>query len=364
MESDQALLTYGWANATENRWQTAMAAWQYLQQSSVGLFSLQASYGLAYAFSQQDNLGQAFYALQNTSTQIDSNLVALDAFAETVQQDNFFTHYDQQWPQALDDLKLGFFAPSQSFDAKYLLAMRLQADTILADISEKQDRVIQLDSLLSERQATYDQRLQSLSLRNAKAHIQQTQTYIDEINLLITQANSFEEQLALTKKMTSKDISKQLSRLDSANKRHTRLAADTTRKRPLKASYKERLLRIEGMLTWQLMDDFIAQQWQHKQLLKQAQNSLIEAKAQYEKLQAITQNKDAFGLQRAQFSDLNQALDVQVQAANNVYEHATNALIYQLLSLIDARKTQLQAQGVNTRLAMLRIQDLQQQGGL
>lgn len=28
-ESEQALLTYGWANAKENRWQTAMAAWQH-----------------------------------------------------------------------------------------------------------------------------------------------------------------------------------------------------------------------------------------------------------------------------------------------------------------------------------------------
>lgn len=362
-ESDQALLTFGWANAKENRWQTAMAAWQHLQQNSIGLFSLQASYGLAYAFSRQDNLGQAFYALQTTSTQIDTNLLALDAFATAAMDETFFTQYNQQWPEALEDLKLGFFAPSQTFDAKYLLAMRFQADSVLADINDKQARVIQLDTLLQERQATFDERLQSMSLSNARAQLEQTQQQIDDVKALIAQSDTFEKQLALSKQMTSVDIADQLSRLESAKQRHARLAADTSRKRPLKASYNERLLRIEGILTWQLMDSFIAQKWQHQQLLKQAQQALTATEKQYADLRAVAQNQDAFSAQREQFRALNQSLETQIQAANNVYEHATRSLTYQLLSLIQARKTQLQEQSVNTRLAMLRIQDLQQQGG-
>ena len=80
-------------------------------------------------------------------------------------------------------------------------------------------------------------------------------------------------------------------------------------------------------------------------------------------MRSVAQNQDAFSAQREQFSALNQSLETQVQAANKVYEHATRTLTYQLLSLIQARKSQLQEQSVNTRLAMLRIQDLQQQGG-
>ena len=363
-ESQQALLTFGWANAKENRWQTAMAAWQHLQQKSIGLFSLQASYGLAYAFSQQDNLGQAFFALQTTATQIDSNLAALDAFSETAQQDGFFTQYKQYWPQALEDLKLGFFAPSQTFDAKYMLSMRLQAKAVLADINDKKARVVQSESLLNERQATYERRLQEMSLSDAKSQIEQTQQKIDELNALIVQADTFEKQYSLSKKMASADITNHLSRVNSANERHARLAADTSRKRPLKPSYQERINRIEGILKWQLMDNFIAQRWQHVKLLKQAQQALTMAKRQYNRLQNIAQNQNVFGLQRTQFSALNQSLNTQETAANNVYERATNTLTQKLLSLIDARKAQLQEQAVNTRLAMLRIQDLQQQGGL
>jgi septum formation inhibitor MinC len=89
----------------------------------------------------------------------------------------------------------------------------------------------------------------------------------------------------------------------------------------------------------------------------------VTAKKQYTDLRSVAQNQDAFSAQREQFSALNQSLETQVQAANKVYEHATRTLTYQLLSLIQARKSQLQEQSVNTRLAMLRIQDLQQQGG-
>jgi hypothetical protein len=362
-QSQQALLTYGWANAKENRWQTAMAAWQHLQKNSVGLFSLQASYGLAYAFGQQDNLGQAFYALQSTAGQIDSTLTALDDFALLAKQDIFFSQHNRQWPKALGDIQLGFFAPTQTFDAKYLLTMRLQAQQVKADIMRKQSRVIQLDTLLQEREAVYAQRLQNLSLRNVSKRIDRAQQYIDDINALIVQADTFEKQLALSKKMSSSEVNNQLSRLDTASKRHSRLAADTTRKRPLRASYNDRLELIGGILQWQLMDNFVAQQWQHQQLLGKAQASLNLAENQYSKLQNIAQDQDVFSQQRRQFSALNEALTQQIEAANKVYKSATIALTYELLSLIEARKTSLKRQGVNTRLAMLRIQDLQHQGG-
>jgi hypothetical protein len=80
-------------------------------------------------------------------------------------------------------------------------------------------------------------------------------------------------------------------------------------------------------------------------------------------LQNIAQDQDVFSQQRRQFSALNEALTQQIEAANKVYKSATMALTYELLSLIEARKTSLKRQGVNTRLAMLRIQDLQHQGG-
>lgn len=362
-EAQQALLSYGWANASENRWQNAMAAWQYLQQNSVGLFSLQASYGLAYAFSRQDNLGQAFYALQSTAEQLDTTLLALEDFAKLAQTSDFYSHYNERWPQALEDLKLSFFAPTQGFDAKYLLAMRLQAEQIKQDIALKQNRIEQLNTLLNEREAAYKERLQGMSLANAKARINQVQQHIDTIQTMLVSATSFEQELALSKSMTKAETRKQLERFNKASTRHKRLANDKTRKRPLKASYQERLKRIEGILKWQLMDDFIATRWAHQQLLKEAKDALSTAQLQYQQLEEIAQTQDIFSQQRAQFGQVTSALRLQINAAEKVYTSATANLQDGLLQLIEARRTQLKQQVVNTRLAMLRIQDLQVQGG-
>lgn len=361
-QSQQALLSYGWANAKENRWQTAMAAWQHLQQNSVGLFSLQASYGLAYAFGQQDNLGQAFFALQRTARQIDESLSALDSFSVSARRDTFFNQYNDQWPQALDDLKLGFFAANQDFDATYLLTMRSQAEQIKSDIDNKKQRVVQLTTLLQEREAVYQARLKDMSLQLAEARIQQAQQYVNKLNEVIATATTFEKQLALAKQMSSANTRAHLVRLEDATLRHERLLADTSAKRPISEKYQDRLRRIEGILTWQLMDDFVAQQWTHKQLLANAQISLSEAQKQYNNLQSIAQNKEIFRQQHSQFWALQVALNEQVEAADKVYLNATARLTGHLLGLIKDRKAQLQSQSVNTRLAMLRIQDLQQQG--
>ena len=370
-DAEQALLSYGWANARENRWQAAMAAWQYLQQNSVGLFSLQASYGLAYAFGQQDNLGQAFFALRTTAQEIDRSLLALDKFSQTVQQAEFFSQYNKQWPASLRDLKLGFFAPSQSFDAQYLLSMRQQANEILQDIDAKKTRLSQLTQMLNERQQAYSNRSNTLSLAQAQAQIVQTQTMIDSIHSLLNtaaspnnfSASAFTEQVNLGKRMASNEMRKHITRLDEAWARHTRLKNDNTRKRPLRASYQERLQRLQGLITWNLMDDFIAKKWQHQGLLKGAQSALTQAKAQYARLQKIQQAKDAFTEQNAELASLAAELKLQTQTANEVYQHATNALVAQLLNIIDSRILQLEQQRVNTRLAMLRIQDLRQRGG-
>jgi hypothetical protein len=363
-ESLQALLTYGWANARENRWQTAMAAWQYLQDNSVGLISLQASYGLAYAFSRQDNLGQAFYALQSTANEIDVTISALNDFAAHIQQGDFFSHYNEQWPQALDDIKLGFFAPNKRFNAQHLLLVREQATQVITDITNKETRLTQLNTMLEEREASYQQRLQGISLRDAKARIEKAQQNINAINTLVTQADSFEKELYLSKKMATAELSEHVSRFERANASHERLVSNTnSKKRPLKASYKTRLDRINGILTWELNNNFIANQWQHKQLLKQAQLALNSARTQYQKLQEISQNNDFFNLQRGQFALLNESLNTQMNAANKVYSIASATLTQELLGLIEERKTQLNTQSANTRLAMLRIQDLQQQGG-
>ena len=110
------------------------------------------------------------------------------------------------------------------------------------------------------------------------------------------------------------------------------------------------------------MDNIVAQKWAHQKLLQQAETAMISAKAQYQNLQEKSQAQDAFKTERAEFERLNAQLKTKSQAAQSLYSNATQLLATNLLDLIAERQSQLQQQGVNTRLAMLRIQDLTEQG--
>jgi len=65
IQSEQALLTFAWTLARENRWPMAMAVWQYLRTNNDGIYALQASYGMAYGYEQQGALAQAYFALRH-----------------------------------------------------------------------------------------------------------------------------------------------------------------------------------------------------------------------------------------------------------------------------------------------------------
>ncbi|MDT0595026.1 hypothetical protein [Glaciecola petra] len=361
-EADQALLAYGWANARENRWQEAMSAWQYMQENTLGLSSLQASYGLAYAYGQQDNLGRAFFALQTTTEQIDNTTNALEIFSSEVNEATFFDQYNERWPAELADLKLDFFALSGDFDAKYLLDVRQQSIEILKDIEDKKLRLKQLEQMLDERTQSFQARQQELSLDQAQAQLDQAQQNIDALHALLAVSDDFESQLMLSKRMASNDSRAHIERLDNAIARHTRLKTDPAQKRPVRPRYQTRLDRLEGILIWQLMDNIVAQKWEHQKLLKEAENAMEIAKAQYQNLQAKSQAQDAFSAERQQFKDMNEALNLQSQYATDLYTNTTKRLSSNLLALIEERQSQLQQQVVNTRLAMLRIQDLTEQG--
>ncbi len=360
-ESNQALLSYGWANAREKRWQVAETVWQYLADNNAGLISLQANYGLAYAFSQQDQLGQAFYALQRTSEEIDASIDLINEFSQMVEKPDFFDTYDIQWPDYLLEVKLEFLAANSEFDAPYLLDNRSDAKQLLRDISQKQTTLKSLKILLTERQATYQKRLQDLSLAATKASLESTLSKLNALEQRLLQASGYQDELSLAMEMAGQEQKGHLKRLKSANQRHFRLSNDTTRKRPLKASYAKRLERLTGIIEWQLMNDFVATKWQHQKHLISAQQAYEVANERFINLETFTTELNPLDKDQQTFQQLEQELKRQSQIAQNLYEKANSSLQRSLLSLLESHKKQLQEQSINTKLAMLRIQDLRQE---
>nr|WP_136250737.1 hypothetical protein [Ningiella ruwaisensis] len=388
-EAGQALLSAGWALAKQNRWLQAIKVWEHLQSQSKGLYSLQASYGVAYALGQQGKLGEAFYALDDTSRQITTNLAELSAFSMAVEQNDFFDAYQKNdalfsdWPEPLLDIKRLFFANHPDIDTRYLLEMRASAKQMLNNLADKEKKIATLAQMLDVRKARFAQRQASLDLQKAQASIASAKEQLLQIQTQLERAfvdtlidedeaskgansqarlNNGAALSELDKRMASPEYLAHLTRLEQAQARLSRLLNEQSRnpeqKRPIKPSYAERLARIQGIIYFEMSKDKIAQTWAHKQQLKDAKQAVENAQLQLDALLRRQQDANLFTSQQMRLDALNTRLMSQRDAALVLYNKADKALRTHLLDIVDTRMAQLAEQEVNTRLAKLRLQDL------
>lgn len=417
-ESEQALLTLGWTLAQQNRWQNALSVWQYLHEQSTGIYALQASYGMAYAYQQQGNFTQAFYALDDTTTQILGTIEALQRFSDQIKKEDFFdtlapledsetqnANVDPQasspsqtspkepkrvesiselavalglepdpeeanselgkvssieneenaWPVALLDLKRMFMSTQPNFDAAYLLGVRREAKQMLAQLEQKSQQLATLEQMLAIRKQRFAERQQALSLSQIKQALEQANTQIKGLN---TQLSDREQQQNLQLAMASAEQMQHITRINNAQQRLTRLQNDNTRSRPLNPKLEERLARIQGILQWQLDNDFVAKRWQHTRMLQQAQQAVDEATISYQRLLLRQTDSQQFASQQLSIEALAVNIAQQEAQARAIYAKANAQLQDNLLMLVEQRVAQLNTQQVNTRLAKLRLQDL------
>lgn len=413
-ESEQALLTLGWALAQQNRWHNALGIWQYLQQQSAGLYGLQASYAMAYAYQQQGDFIQAFYALDDTTKQIHTTIEALNEFAQWVRQDSFFddlplsplgdeqikdipapgeqslekaavpsannvtvrvraiselatalgleptqdrqvnSKQAQGWPQELLDIKRMFLSSQPDFDALFLLGLRQEAKQALASLQRKSEQLLTLEQMLHVREQRFTQRQQDLSLAERQDVLAQAK---QAIAALETKLASQDQQVLSTAMATAEQL-RHIQRIKQAEQRLARLLNDDTRTRPLNPKLKQRLERAKGVLQWQLDEQFISRHWQHYRLLEQAKDAQALAALSYERLLKRQQDTEIFAAQQQSIEALARDIEEQQAHAQAIYAQADAQLRNNLLSIIERRIQALNQQQVNTRLAKLRLQDL------
>ncbi|MFC4698751.1 hypothetical protein ACFO4O_01070 [Glaciecola siphonariae] len=307
-ESEQALLTLGWAMAQQNRWQNAIGVWQYLRQQSAGLYGLQASYGIAYAYQQQGDFNQAFFALDDTSEQIQNTLSDLDRFSARIVDTEFFdalgaslsdsdteqlnvTNTDDSlknkeirrvnsiaelasalgledsdnvtdtsnavspasmpapiWPENLLDIKRVFLSARSDFDAAFLLSVREEARQSLLNLQAKAKQLRTLEQMLSIRQQRYTQRQQDLSLESAALAIEQAKAQIAQVEQKLSGYRNLNEKASQYSAQYSVQDSGQYSREYSGdNALNLQMMQDLASKE--QSRHLRRLLNAQGRIS-------------------------------------------------------------------------------------------------------------------
>ncbi|MFC3121463.1 hypothetical protein [Agaribacter flavus] len=370
-DTQQAMLTLGWAHAQQNRWSSATDIWQYLRTHSLGIYQLQASYGLAYAFQQQGQFVEAYYALDDTSAQIESTLEHLQSFSDQVEEPAFSSLIfddDTQWPAALTDIKRSFLMSnsvakdtsktSQSVSVRQLLSARKQLQEVLDSLQSKSRQLSVLKDLSNERKQHYQSKIDRLSTTSFTTDIANTQDALMRLRSRLHPTNQLErDDLSLA--MMSKAQSLAWQRLGKAKQRHSRLLADPPRNRPLKASYQERITRIEGILRWQMEDSYIVKRWAHLRAFDKAKNEAALAQHALTKISGLKQGRAFNTVEQSNMTAIEREIVRREEQAKTLFSRAETQLREVLLAIIDERRDQLKTQWVNTRLAKIRLQDLQ-----
>lgn len=358
----QAMLTLGWTLAQENRWQLAINTWQTLLNEG-GLYSVQASFALGYAYQQQNQNGNAFFALQRTIELIEQTLAMLDNFETQVKSETFFDDYQQRWPESLGEIKSVFLtgeSDNGGIDTVNVLAIREQSRAIVLASERQAQQLELLQSVLDERKQRVQSRQQGLTLAQAEQQIAARREQLTTIERLLHTANDISHR-ELINKMMPQALAKSAERLAGAKVRHARLRDNPPKNRPLKPSYAQRLERLSGIVQWQSEAAYVATKWQHQRLLQNAKLEMESAHNQLKSLQTAQQEAKMFASEQGRIRQLDTRITQQRLAAQETFDHAQRLLSTYLLEIVNARKHALQQRLVSTRLLRVRLQDLHYQ---
>jgi hypothetical protein len=355
LHAEQAMLTYGWTLAQENRWPLAMAAWQYLRDDSQGIYALQASHGLAYGYEQQGALAEAFSSLRDSSLQLDAAMASLSEFDQQVQQADFFdTIENGNWPIEHRDLQILLLSGGSDFDSAYLLEVRRQAKQLLNRLDQNIAQIDGMYRLLEERELAFASRSKSLSLAGALEILDRTKVRIATFESALN-ADQISDKLLATNAQVSA-----LERLEKADARIVRI--NTERERQLSNKYASRVARLKGMLRWELSEAYPATRWQHQKQLKKLKVAYVDASKQYQRLKQLQRDTIISNEQRLRVDIMALTAQTNYTRTETLVDSLTQRLTGFLQSNMAARMQELADQQVATRLAIIRIQDLAQPG--
>jgi hypothetical protein len=362
LQAEQALLTYGWTLAQENRWPLAMAAWQYLRDTSKGIYALQASHGLAYGYEQQGALGEAFTALRDSSRQLDSAMQSLREFDAQVQQASFFdTVAKGNWPIEHRDLQVLLLSGDGEIDTAYLLDVRRQAKQLQNTLEGNITQIDGMYRLLDEREQAFKRRSEALSLSDSQDILDSTQLRIEafeEALLAMKASPNATASLPQQKLLATKDQVAALERLEKSEARIVRINAE--RKRQLSKKYAQRLARLKGVIAWDLSEAYPDSLWQHQKQLNKLKKAYAAANKQYQQLENLQNDTSIIAEQRTRVDVMAASAQRDYLRTKALVDSLTQRLTQFLRANMALRMQELSDQQVATRLAIIRLQDLAQ----
>ena len=372
IDSEAALLGYGWAAAKKGDLQIALAIWQQLIKTPTNSeYTLEAYLASAYAYEkafapkqslQMLKLGlerfkDALAGLNMATHQVNDRQFILDLLPKTPQSQttDFDVNQSLKSKGTLLNTTQLFNSVAVSNEFRAGLRALQQSREMQQQLQNWQQRMQHYHLMLDERQAERTKRAKQILQNRTLEQLPPLQKQRDALaNLITTAINEQDGQIFMGQQ--SQDWLQRVKRSEA------RLATIAELKQqlgqaPLKDFYQQRLARVSGRLIWQASEASSKNQWQAKKALQQLDTDIANAQQQQQQLRKQLNARPNYAKQRQRVTDLAQRIVIQI--ANN--DGIEDALVAQLSTtfkqFIQAHKQKVQHYILQAQLAMVRLSD-------
>ncbi len=352
MDTHAGLLGLGWGAAQQQDYPLSLSIWQRLiDAKSNDEYEFDAYLASAFAYEQASSPSGAF----NVLTQ------GLLRFAVAQQRLSDVR-------QLLQDEQLIYDVLSGSQIEHGLLASLLTSEPLqlaMQQLQEVQDiehhhsqwlgKLNSFQQLLVEREALASRRMDELASHDAFTRLLPLQQEQQRLHSLIVQAEKSENNTLLLDAdllLTIDRLERAKSAVESIQRQQIALSQP-----PLSARYKERVKRLEGIVSWQASEGSEGRLHQAKSQLNEVTELLLTTKANQTKLQNRLHAAPDYSAQKSQIAGLSQQLLSQIEQNKRLKSALLKKCKEGVLAEINLRSQQLTYYQRHAKMEIARLQD-------
>jgi tetratricopeptide (TPR) repeat protein len=378
LDSEAALLGYGWAAAKKNDLQIALAIWQrliHMPQNSE--YTLEAYLASAYAYEKAFAPRQSLQVLQQGLNRFEQALLGLNQAVQKVNQRQFILDLlpnankqqtvDDDVRLLLDDKGQSFkslkpFNTGQLFNSVAVtsefragLSALEQSRDLQQQLLEWQQRMQQYHLMLDERQAERLKRAKQISQNRTLEQLPALQIKRDALAQIIDMAKHQQDGqifMSLQSQQWLDRVKRSEKRLGTIARLKTQLG-----QLPLKDNYQRRVERVAGRLVWQASEAYSANQWQAQKALNQLDTEITKAQQRQQKLLNQLAAKPDFAEQKLRVSNLAKLIDTKIAKNNGLQDVLISQLSNMFNQFIQVHKQKVSHYILQAKLAMVRLND-------
>ncbi|GAB2704239.1 hypothetical protein [Aliiglaciecola aliphaticivorans] len=352
LDSDSALLGYGWAAAQREEYQIALSAWQRLQQQPRSNEYVMESYlASAYAFEQAFAPTQALENLQRGLQRFASEKQMLRANQQEINDQYFIqlantADWSEQIPAHLSSIMLSSEFRNQMSWLEESLGLQSRFD-------RWQQQLNTFSLMLDEREKEAQSRQQTLKQSDLLSKLQQYQGLREQLHTRLINAEDEPRILSDEQELEWQ------SRLERAKQRHKEISEAWLRlnKKPLKPRYVARLKRLEGIMLWNASESYSTRRWQAQKMLNEVDELIAQTAQQQNQLIAQLNKTPEYPAQRQRIAELQQTLELQQQQTHRIQTQQLASLNALFKEQIQQQIDQLENYELQAQLAIVRLND-------